>query len=85
MRDVDCAFKLFHRRVFEDISIESNGAFASAEILLRLQAQGFRYTQLGVNHYPRLKGEQTGGNPLVIFKALKDLLKFKLKGRDERR
>ncbi|MDD3626720.1 MAG: glycosyltransferase family 2 protein [bacterium] len=79
VKDVDCAFKLFHKYIFDQITINSKGAFASAEILLNLKERNYRYTQIGVNHYPRVKGTQTGGNPLVIFKAIKELLKFKFK------
>ncbi len=77
VRDIDCAFKLFHRSIFDGIKIHSRGAFASAEILLKLKDGEFNFIEIGVNHYPRLKGEQTGGNPFVIFKAINELLKYK--------
>ena len=77
VRDIDCAFKLFHRNIFKGIQIHSRGAFASAEILLKLKDNRFNFTEIGVNHFPRIKGEQTGGNPFVIFKAINELLKYK--------
>jgi glycosyltransferase involved in cell wall biosynthesis len=73
VRDLDCAFKLFNRRVFETIKIRSNGALVSAEILALAGRHGFTIKELPVTHRPRIEGEQTGANPLVIMKAFKEL------------
>src|SRR5207248_8994391 len=37
VRDVDCACKLFTRRALEGVSVESDGAFFSAELLIKLK------------------------------------------------
>ena len=73
VRDIDCAFKVFHRRVFEAVPITSVGAFVNSEILIRARAAGFRLKQLPVGHYPRTAGSPTGANPRVIAKAFLEL------------
>ena len=81
-RDVDCAFKLFRRGVFELVpptSIRSNGAFFSAELLLTLRAAGLSVRQVGVPHYPRLAGLPKGAPPRVILGAMRDMFALRLR------
>lgn len=78
-RDVDCAFKLFDRRVLAVVRPEADGAMISTEILARTARAGFRIAEVGVHHYPRRHGTPTGANPLVIARAFYEL--FKLYGR----
>jgi glycosyltransferase involved in cell wall biosynthesis len=59
VRDVDCAFKLFTREVWERIVIESDDFFVDAEIVARARKWRFRIVQKGVRHYPRVAGETT--------------------------
>lgn len=73
VRDVDCAFKVFDRRVFDHIAVQSIGAFVNTEILVRARAAGFTLVQVPVSHYPRRAGEQSGANPRVIMKAFREL------------
>lgn len=76
-RDVDCAFKLYRREIFERISIKSTGALIDAEILARVKRAGFRLAQVPVHHRPRMAGEQTGANLKVILRAFKELWKLR--------
>jgi glycosyltransferase involved in cell wall biosynthesis len=73
IRDIDCAFKLFRREVFDHIKMSSSGALISAEILARATRSGYRIAQAGVHHYPRTAGKQTGANLRVILRAFKEL------------
>lgn len=75
-RDVDCAFKLFDRRVFDVVKPEAEGAMISTEILARAVRGGFRITEVGVHHFPRRHGTPTGANPLVIARAFYELFKL---------
>jgi hypothetical protein len=74
VRDIDCAFKVFRRRVIESIPIASIGAFVNTEILVRAQNQGFRIHQIPVTHRPRRFGRQTGAHPRVILRAIRELV-----------
>lgn len=73
VRDIDCAFKVFHRSVLEAIPIRSVGAFVNTEILVRARAAGFRIQQVPVSHRRRRSGRQTGAHPRVIARALYEL------------
>jgi len=73
IRDVDCAFKVFDRRVFERIPLRSLGALVNTEILVRARAAGFDIRQVPVSHLPRARGAQSGASPRVVFKALREL------------
>jgi glycosyltransferase involved in cell wall biosynthesis len=73
IRDVDCAFKLYKRAIFDEIKMESTGALIDTEILARAVRQGYRITQRGVRHYPRTAGQQTGASWRVILRAFREL------------
>jgi len=76
IRDIDCAFKLYKREIFDNIKLLSTGALIDAEILARAIRRGYRVTQKGVHHYPRTAGAQTGANLRVIFRAFRELFKL---------
>ena len=73
IRDIDCAFKLYRRKIFDDMNLQSNGALIDTEILARSVRKGYKIKQTGVHHYPRTAGQQTGANPKVILRAFKEL------------
>lgn len=77
LRDINCAFKLFKREIFQGMELKSNGAFINAEIFARAKKKGFSIAEVGVNHYPRISGKQTGANLKVILKAFKELWRLK--------
>lgn len=79
VRDIDCAFKLFHRKTLQALHLESTGAFTSAEILYKLKKRGEKFMQLPVNHRKRKFGSPTGNNVKVIIKAGIEALSLYLK------
>lgn len=85
IRDIDCAFKLYKREIFDNIKLLSTGALIDAEILARAIRKGYTITQKGVHHYPRTTGSQTGAKLSVILRAFKELLKLHSQIRKESR
>ena len=77
LRDVDCAFKIYPRKLFDEIEMKSMGALIDAEILARATRLGYTIGQVGVSHYPRTAGRQTGANLRVIARAFKELFKLR--------
>ncbi|MES2210691.1 MAG: glycosyltransferase family 2 protein [Chloroflexota bacterium] len=77
--DVDCACKLFRRDALEGIGVESEGAFFSAELLIKLAASGRRVAEVGIPHYPRTAGSPTGARPQVVFRAMRDFWLLRLR------
>ena len=78
VRDVDCAAKLFRRDVLQNISVHSNGAFFSAELLIRLRLAGANALEVGVPHYPRTAGSPTGARLSVIARAVRDFWSLRI-------
>jgi hypothetical protein len=74
IRDIDCAFKIFRRRVIEAVPLASLGAFVNTELLVRARSAGFRIHQVPVSHRRRRHGRQTGARPRVILRALIELV-----------
>jgi glycosyltransferase involved in cell wall biosynthesis len=76
-RDVDCAFKLFRRQVWQTIHVESGGATFSAEFLIKARRAGFLIREQHVTHLPRTAGRATGARPDVILRAFRDLVRLR--------
>jgi glycosyltransferase involved in cell wall biosynthesis len=79
VRDIDCAFKLFDRRVLEEVSVESVGAMVNTELMVKLGRSGASVVELGVTHRPRRAGRARGASPRVILLALRELLRMRSK------
>jgi glycosyltransferase involved in cell wall biosynthesis len=77
VRDIDCAFKLFHREVFSRVQIRSVGAMVNAEILAQATRFGMRIHEVEVTHFPRRYGKASGANIRVILKALRELVRLR--------
>jgi len=78
VRDVDCAAKLFRRDVLRNINVHSDGAFFSAELLIRLRLAGVTAHEVGVPHYPRTAGSPTGARLSVIARAVRDFWSLRI-------
>lgn len=73
VKDIDCAFKIFHKKVFDNIKIDAVGAMVNTDILVQAVANNFTIKEVPVTHFPRANGEQTGANFKVILKAFVEL------------
>lgn len=73
VRDIDCAYKLIRRSVLDAAALESEGALISAELLVKAMRMGCRVVELGVHHYPRTAGRQSGANIRVILRMFREL------------
>jgi glycosyltransferase involved in cell wall biosynthesis len=73
VRDIDCAMKLFRREVFDGLRLDAEGPFLSAETLIKLRARGVRMAQVGVNHFPRAAGTNTGASFTKILRTFRDI------------
>jgi len=70
-RDIDCGFKMFTRETIQEIMpLRSDGAMITTEILAKAKRKGIRIAEVGVTHYKRRYGAQTGANFAVIMRAV---------------
>jgi glycosyltransferase involved in cell wall biosynthesis len=79
VRDLNCAFKLIPKKILDAITLESTGALINAELYGRAVRRGFGIKEVGVHHYPRSAGVQTGAHLSVILRAFYDLFRLRRK------
>ena len=73
VRDINFAFKLCRRRIFEHVELKSEGSFIDAELVIRATRMGYEIMQMGVDYFPRTRGESTLSSPGVIFSILQEM------------
>jgi len=76
LRDLDCAFKIYRKSIFDRILMKSDGILISGEILVQAVQLGLTIREVGVTHYPRRHGVPTGNKPMVVLAAMAELAAF---------
>jgi glycosyltransferase involved in cell wall biosynthesis len=74
LHDIDCGFKVFRADLLRGMRLESPGALINTEIHAKANRWGARVKEVGVTHYPRPAGEQSGGSPRVVLRALGEIV-----------
>jgi glycosyltransferase involved in cell wall biosynthesis len=74
LRDIDCAFKVMRGDLLRSLDLRSPGALISTELIARWIRAGGTWVEVGVHHYPRPAGEQSGGSFKVILRAMWETL-----------
>ena len=74
IRDVNFAFKLCRRSIFDKVELASEGSFIDAELLIRAQGLGYRVIQFGVDYFPRSVGVSTLSSGSVIVTILREMV-----------
>ena len=79
-RDVDCGLKVFRHEVLSAASpILATSALFNTELYFKAQRLGFRIRQLPVTHRPRLSGRRSGARLVPILRALRDLVRLRVR------
>jgi glycosyltransferase involved in cell wall biosynthesis len=77
VRDINFAFKLCRRQIFEHVELRSEGSFIDAELIIRATRMGYELMQMGVDYFPRTRGESTLSSPGVIFTIIREMLSLR--------
>lgn len=74
-KDIDCGFKMFKKEALNKIMpFSSEGAMITTEILAKAKRANLKISEVEVHHYPRIYGDQSGGNLRVIIRAIRESL-----------
>lgn len=77
--DIDCDFRLIRRSKINNIKLNSSGGSVCLELILKLQKNGARFAEVGVNHYKREYGHSHFFNLKNILKMFFENFNFYLK------
>lgn len=74
--DVDCGFKVFRRHALDRLNAHLTGEHAtiSPEILARAHRARMKVVEVGVDHFPRQSGTQSGASINVIWASVLGLI-----------
>lgn len=77
VRDYSCGFKLIRKKVFEEVQpLIGEEKVTQIEMFVKAKKLGFKFAEVGVHHYKRLFGKQTGADFKVVVKSFIDLFKL---------
>lgn len=77
VKDYSCGFKMMKKSVYESVlPLVGEEKVTQIELLVKADKKGYRFAEVGVNHYPRTSGKQTGANLKVVIKSIGDLFKL---------
>ena len=86
VKDIDCAFKLFKKKSFESLGIQSGDFLFNAEMLAKARAKHFTIREIGVRHFPRTMGTSTVSSKHIfltlkcLYALYREVEKFKKTG-----
>jgi glycosyltransferase involved in cell wall biosynthesis len=76
VKDVDCDFRLMHKKIFNQIELESDSGMICVEMMKKIGDAGLTIKDVPVNHYDRQHGKSQFFNPKRVIKTLAGLVKL---------
>lgn len=73
VKDINFAFKLVRKEVFDRVELKSEGSFIDAELLIKAERCGMKVIQFGTNYFPRTRGISTLSSWPTIKKILREM------------
>lgn len=74
LRDIDCGFKMFRSCLLKPMELTSPRALINTEIHAKANRVHARVTEVGINHYPRELGRQSGTKLKVMASAVLEII-----------
>ena len=75
-RDINFSFKLLRREVLEAVELRAEGSLIDAELIVKAKNLGFVIQQIGLDYFPRTRGQSTLSSPTVILKIFGELVRL---------
>lgn len=79
IKDINCGFKLYRGVLLKKMNLTINRNLINVEIMSQAFKNKLKIKQIGVNHYQRIYGRQTGGSLGIIVSAALEICRLKLK------
>jgi glycosyltransferase involved in cell wall biosynthesis len=73
-RDISTGLRLVHRRVIEDLYLESNSPFIGAEMAIKAMLKGYSVGEAGIQTFPRGFGEGGSTSTQNIIGTIRDMI-----------
>jgi glycosyltransferase involved in cell wall biosynthesis len=77
VRDINCAYKMFHRDSLQQLPLTSEGAMINTELLALAAHAGWTFREVAVAHYPRKFGAATGAKFQVIVRTVAEYFQLR--------
>lgn len=77
VKDINCAYKLFHRDRLQQLPLTSDGAMINTELLALAARAGWTFHEIPVTHYPRKWGVATGAKFQVILRTVAEFFQLR--------
>ncbi len=84
-KDINCAYKLFHRDLLQRLPLTSEGAMINTELLALAAYAGWTFHEIAVAHYPRKCGVATGAKFQVVVRTFAEYFQLRRRMADLRR
>lgn len=83
VRDIDSAFKLYKKKIFEKFKLKYSTGIVDAEIIIKAQRNGFKVKEVDVHHYYRKSGKAMYElfnvgmiRPKIILDLIRDIIRL---------
>lgn len=78
VKDYSTGFKLIKKEAFESVlPLVGEEKVTQIEMLVKARKKGYKFVEVGVHHYPRQYGAQTGADIKVVIRSIFDLLRLR--------
>src|SRR3990167_951910 len=77
VKDYSCGFKMIKKSAYNKLlPLVGEEKVTQIEMVVKASRLGLKIREVGVNHYPRTSGKQTGASLKVVAKSITDLIKL---------
>ncbi|UCD55668.1 MAG: glycosyltransferase family 2 protein [Candidatus Omnitrophota bacterium] len=77
IKDINSGFKIYKRKIFENMKLSSNSPFIDVEIFVKALKRNFIIKECPVIFKHRQEGKSYISRPAVVFATAMDMLRFK--------